>query len=153
MARDFSIDPEADMQKLTTRMVQLNRQFADLFGRCFEQPDVAYGEWTKFALNDAHSYEILKNHLFSLGEMPRDETRKEQAIDASLRLPALFQEYRGLRDQLEEMRAVNPAHFDGMQRQIQADADPWWVKRSPGAAASGGHEEERDLNPEWQRDR
>ncbi|AMY00725.1 hypothetical protein AB0V79_27020 [Mesorhizobium ciceri] len=151
MAKD--LDPEADMQKLTTRMVQLNRQFDELFERCFERPDLAYEKWVKSALNDAHSYELLKNHLFSLGEMPRDETRKENAIDASLRLPAIFQEYRGVRDQLDEMRTINPVHFDGKQREMRADPDPWWVKRRPESPGSEDREQERDISRQWLWDR
>ncbi|MER9489693.1 hypothetical protein NKI50_27605 [Mesorhizobium sp. M0563] len=146
-------DPEADMQKLTTRMVQLNRQFDELFGRCFERPDLAYEKWQKSALNDAHSYELLKNHLFSLGEMPRDETRKEHAIDASLQLPAIFKEYRGLRDKLDELRTVDPVRFDGLQGQMRADSEPWWVTRKAGAADSNQHQHERVVDRQWERDR
>ncbi len=40
MARDFSNDPEAEMEKLTARMVQLNRQFNETFERCFERPEL-----------------------------------------------------------------------------------------------------------------
>lgn len=151
MPKDFSNDP--DMQKLTTRMIQLNRQFSDLFERCFERPDLAFEKWTSSSLNDGHSYEILKYQLFSLGEMPRTEARKEDAIDASLRIADVFQEYRGLRDRLDEMRAIDPDHFKGMQRQIRADPAPWWVSRKPGDSPSEGHEQERDLSRDWWRDR
>ncbi|MGX9147189.1 hypothetical protein [Mesorhizobium sp. 128a] len=154
MAKD--LDPEADMEKLTARMVQLNRQFDELFARCFERPDLAHEKWVQSALNDAHSYELLKNHLFSLGEMPRDEARKEPAIDASLQLPAIFQEYRGLRDRLDALGAASPGHFGGMQQQLQADPDPWWVRPRPGAPGSGDREDreqEIDPRPHWFRDR
>lgn len=147
-----SSDP-AEMQKLSERMVLLNRQFRGLFERCFERPDLAYEKWVRSALNEAHSYELLKNHLFSLGEMPRDERRKEAAIDASLLIADVFKEYRGLRDKLDELHSANPTRFADMQQQLKADPEPWWVKPRTETPASGGREIDIEVERFWLRDR
>lgn len=144
---------EAEMQKVASRMVYLNRLFTDLFERCFERPDLAYEKWAVIK-EETLAYEILKYKLPTLGEGPRDERRAEQAVDAWLRLPDVYQEYRGLRNKLDDMQFANPGRFKEMQQQIEADPDPWWVKgkpQDPGHDAS--EERNRDQPRGWWRER
>lgn len=153
MARDFLSDHEAEAEKLATRMAQLNRQFNHLFELCFERPDLAYDKWTKASENDAHAHEILKYQLYALGEMPQGEARKDRAVDASLQIAQVFQEYRLLRDRLETLRVIEPEQFKGMQWQMRADGDPWWVTRTPRDVPSDGPEPERNPERDWWRER